>query len=75
LTVVIKAAVPGAKILDLAELGDNTIVEKLKTKYPKGKMEKGIAFPTCISVNHCVGHFSPLAGETAVLQEGDVVKM
>ena len=24
------------------------------------KIDKGIAFPTCISPNHCVGHYSPL---------------
>lgn len=24
------------------------------------KMEKGVAFPTCVSVNEIVGHFSPL---------------
>lgn len=28
--------------------------------YNKGKIDKGLAFPTCISVNNCVGHFSPV---------------
>ena len=36
---------------------------------------KGIAFPTSIAVNECVGNFSPEATETRVLAEGDVVKM
>lgn len=38
-------------------------------------MEKGIAFPTCISVNNVVGHYSPLKSEDAVLQKGDLAKI
>ena len=38
-------------------------------------MERGIAFPTCVSVNHIVGHYSPLADESTALKEGDVVKI
>ena len=42
----------------------------------KGKnIEKGIAFPTCMSVNSIVCHFSPLAEDATELQEGDLVKM
>merc|ERR1719408_964163 len=36
---------------------------------------KGIAFPTCISVNEIIGHFSPLQGEGRQLKAGDVVKV
>jgi methionine aminopeptidase len=38
-------------------------------------MEKGLSFPTCISVNNVVGHFSPLKSEDRVLKEGDVAKI
>lgn len=39
-------------------------------------MLKGIAFPTCISVNNIVGHFCPAQKDDAsVLKEGDVVKI
>lgn len=39
-------------------------------------MKKGIAFPTCISVNNCVCHFSPLRSEADLkLTDGDVVKI
>lgn len=39
-------------------------------------MKKGIAFPTCLSVNNCVCHFSPIRSEPDVLlKEGDVVKI
>ena len=36
----------------------------------------GIAFPTCLSVNNCICHFSPLKSENDVtLKDGDVVKV
>ena len=38
-------------------------------------MEKGIAFPLCISVNEVCGHFSPLSDESVKIQAGDVVKI
>jgi curved DNA binding protein len=42
----------------------------------KGKeIEKGIAVPTCVSVNHCVGHYSPLADNTSEIKDGDLVKV
>ena len=44
-------------------------------KNVKKKIERGIAFPTCISVNNTVCHFSPLASDDSVLEANDVVKM
>jgi len=38
-------------------------------------LERGIAFPTCISVNHIMGHYSPLLDESTLLVEGDVAKI
>lgn len=39
-------------------------------------VEKGCAFPTCISLNECLCHNSPLSSDPAVLlAEGDVVKV
>ena len=36
----------------------------------------GIAFPTCISVNNCICHFSPLKSDPELLlKDGDMVKM
>ena len=36
----------------------------------------GIAFPTCVSLNNCVCHFSPLRSDAAVtLKNGDLVKV
>lgn len=44
-------------------------------KNVKKKIERGVAFPTCISVNNVVCHFSPLASDESVLEEGDILKM
>lgn len=44
-------------------------------KSVKKKIEKGIAFPTCISVNNTICHFSPLGSDETVLEGNDVVKM
>lgn len=74
---------PGVNIIDLTTFGDAQIFENLKKCYAKKKkMEKGIAFPTCISVNEICGHYSPLVSdanekekEAATLKEGDVVKI
>eukprot|EP00892_Ulva_mutabilis_P006020 jgi/Ulvmu1/3790/UM179_0004.1 len=64
----------GAKVIDLCCAGDD-LIEAACSKIFKGKsIEKGIAFPTCVSVNHCVGHYSPLMDQET-LHDGDVVKI
>jgi len=63
------------KIIDICLLGDKLINDQVATVFNKGKMEKGVAFPTSVSVNNCVGHFSPLVGDPAELAEGDLVKV
>lgn len=74
-------AKPGAKIIDLCRFGDNVIAQKCASIYQKkvkGKViEKGIAFPTCVSVNECVCHNSPLESdaEQPRLEAGDIVKL
>lgn len=79
LAAVIDACKPDAEICDLCALGDKMIEEetgKIYNKKIEGRtMEKGIAFPTCISVNEIVGHFSPLNGEGRKLVAGDVAKI
>lgn len=77
---VVEACKPGAKAVELCNLGDSSINEAVGKIYnsKKGakKVEKGVAFPTCISVNNCVGHYSPLTSEDkVVLAEGDIVKI
>jgi len=72
---VMKLCKVGAKIVDLCTAGDKFIVNECKKAFPKEKIERGIAFPTCVSVNNIAGHYSPLKDDKAVLAKGDVVKI
>lgn len=72
---VISQCAAGKKVLDLCMAGDAFIVEQTSKVYNKGKIEKGVGFPTCISVNNVVGHYSPLPGDEATLADGDMVKI
>lgn len=74
------ACVSEADIATVCEIGDKAIEEETGKLYNKkdkegNKMEKGVAFPTCISVNDIIGHYSPLKGESKALKEGDVAKI
>ncbi|KAF8398225.1 hypothetical protein HHK36_017151 [Tetracentron sinense] len=71
LQLVLSECKPKAKITNICEKGDAFITEEvfllcLQTgntyKNVKKKIERGIFFPTCISVNH----FSPLASDETV---------
>ncbi|KAJ8445932.1 hypothetical protein Cgig2_009861 [Carnegiea gigantea] len=77
LHLVVTECKPKAKIMDLCEKGDAFIREQTGNMYKnvKKKIERGVAFPTCISVNNVVSHFSPLASDESVLEEGDMVKI
>jgi len=80
LTGLVGMCLPGAKIVDLCQFGTAVIeaqTSKLYTKKVKGvTVERGVAFPVCISVNEVVCNQSPLASEElAPLAEGDVVKI
>lgn len=74
---IIEASTAGSTVCSLCQLGDKLILEETSKVFKKEKaMKKGIAFPSCISVNNCVCHFSPLLSEAAViLKDGDIVKI
>ncbi|KAI0322748.1 peptidase M24, structural domain-containing protein [Amylostereum chailletii] len=78
----VELSVEGAKVLDICVEGDKLIEEGTGAVYNKAvkgvKVPKGLAFPTCVSVNNCVAYFSPLASDplsTQTLAAGDVVKL
>ncbi|KAI0787629.1 proliferation-associated protein 1 [Fomes fomentarius] len=78
----VSLAVEGAKVLDLCVEGDKLIEAGTGAVYNKPvkgvKVSKGIAFPTSISVNNTVAHFSPLESDPSssqALAKGDVVKI
>jgi len=74
---VVDACKTGASVRDLCILGDQRLMEETGKAFKKDKkITKGIAFPTCLSVNHAICHFSPLVSETdQILAEGDMVKI
>ncbi|KXN80738.1 Proliferation-associated protein 2G4 [Leucoagaricus sp. SymC.cos] len=79
---VIELSVEGAKVIDLCIEGDKLLEQGTGVVYNKPvkgvKVNKGIAFPTCVSVNNAVAHFSPLPSDPQAAQtlaKGDVVKI
>jgi methionine aminopeptidase len=78
LEAVSRALRPGASVAALCRLGDETIRNRCATVFNKNKgkkrepIGKGVAFPTCIGINNCAGHFSPLETEDTTVKEGDV---
>lgn len=75
---VLSLCVPGADVYTICQEGDKMIDEELKKVFNNKKakkLERGIAFPTCVSVNNVMGHYSPMQDESTQLQEGDVAKI
>lgn len=69
--------VPDASVRDLCIASDKLLAEETAKAFKKDKkVVKGIAFPTCISVNNVICHYSPLNSEPdTILKDGDMVKM
>jgi len=72
---VISQCLPDKKISDICAFGNLVAQAQCKQIYKTGKISKGLAFPTCISVNNCVCHNSPLPADSGTLKAGDVVKI
>ncbi|KAH3868579.1 hypothetical protein DPMN_031729 [Dreissena polymorpha] len=74
---VIEKCVDGASVLSICMFGDDRLLAETGKVFKKEKeMKKGIAFPTCVSVNNCICHFSPLRTDPDVtLKTGDLVKI
>lgn len=66
-----------ASVRALCELGDQLLLEETSKVFKKEKdLKKGIAFPTCVSVNNCICHYSPVPSEPDyILKDGDVAKI
>lgn len=78
LSAVAEAAKPGKSVAELCRIGDETIRSRCAAVFNKAKgkkrepIGKGVAFPTCIGINNCAGHFSPLESEDVTVKEGDI---
>lgn len=77
LKTLVESVEPGKSVRELCEKGDGLLLEETGKVFKKEKeLKKGIAFPTCLSVNNCVCHYSPTKNDTDyVLKNGDVVKI
>lgn len=72
---IIKKVTVGSKVIDNCVLGDMSMIEELSKYYNKKPVFKGIAFPTCISVNNVCGYNSPMPEDSTTIKEGDLVKI
>lgn len=82
LTEVAALCVAGTALITICQAGDASIEQKtsaiFRGKNKNGKaIDKGIAFPVCVSVNECICHYSPLVSEDRLppLVDGDMVKI
>ncbi|CAG4918323.1 unnamed protein product [Colias eurytheme] len=74
---VIAKCVPDASVREICEYGDKLLLDETSKVFKKEKdSKKGIAFSTCVSVNNCICHFSPIPSESDyVLKQGDLAKI
>ncbi|CAL1694175.1 unnamed protein product [Somion occarium] len=66
-----KTIKPGMKMMEIADL----IEDGVRACVEENGLESGVGFPTGLSLNHCAAHYTPNAGDTKVLQDGDVLKV
>ena len=73
-----EACVEGADISTICGTIDAFIEAELLKVFSNKKskkLERGIAFPTCLSVNEICGHYSPCPDESTTLATEDLVKI
>jgi len=73
----VEKCLPNTSSVGLCQLGDNRLLEETAKVFKKEKnMKKGISFPTCISANNTICHFSPLKSDPDyIIKDGDLVKI
>jgi len=70
--------VPDADVSTVCGTIDEYIFEELTKVFSNKKskkLERGIAFPCCLSVNEVAGHYSPCPDDSTKLNNGDLVKI
>ncbi|KAF2900522.1 hypothetical protein ILUMI_05671, partial [Ignelater luminosus] len=74
---VVDKCVAGASVREICEFGDQLLIDETSKVFKKEKeLKKGIAFPTCVSVNNCICHFSPVPSEPDyMLKDEDIAKV
>ncbi|KAJ2773522.1 hypothetical protein IWQ56_000239 [Coemansia nantahalensis] len=72
----VAVAVPGMSAAALCSYADSLVEAICSSVFRKDEsIERGVAFPTTVSVNRIIQNCSPAAGEDYTLREGDVVKI
>ena len=66
-------AVPGASVKAICVAGDDLIATKVQQLF-RG-VDKGAAFPTCVSVNSIVCHFNGTENDDVIIALNDVVRI
>lgn len=69
----VKMSIPGAKVIDICNQGDTLIKNECSKVYHNCTM-KGIAFPTCVSLNNIAGNYCSTK-DNFVIKNGDLVKI
>jgi len=74
---VMDKCVPNASAVEVCQFGDHRLLEETGKVFKKEKnLKKGISFPTCVSANNCICHFSPLKSDPDyIIKDGDLVKI
>lgn len=70
---VIELCQTGTRCSQICKFGDNLMTEKLNNVYKN--LSRGIALPTCLSVNSIIAHNIYTEKDDYVLQDNDVVKI
>ena len=71
----IKKSRVNVDIYELCLIGNEMLIQELKKIFKKKKFKygRGIAFPTCISINNNAGYYIP--NERKLINDGDVLKI
>ncbi|KAL3318604.1 Proliferation-associated protein 2G4 [Cichlidogyrus casuarinus] len=79
LKLVVDKCVAGAKIQEICTFGDKGIMDETGQHFVSKKdIKTGLAFPTTLSVNNIICHYSPVDGDVdgpLELKDGDLVKI
>ncbi|KAG7391047.1 putative metalloprotease arx1 [Phytophthora boehmeriae] len=65
----------GKDVVELCKFADLIVEQRCAAIFKSKKIEKGVAFPTSISTNEIICHYSPLANESMTVKAGDWVKI
>ncbi|KAJ2399777.1 hypothetical protein GGI23_002445 [Coemansia sp. RSA 2559] len=69
-------AVPGMSVASICSYADTLVDAYTQAVHRKEKdIERGVSFPTTVSVNRVIQNYSPPPNSDYVLQDGDVVKI